>query len=501
MKLVVALAFLASANASSTKIAGYAPGSDVDDHNALDKDAKAMSAAFGTDVQKMTQTNLDNAYALYSGGGNSRAESKFTVPALAEEYKSGYVVKQASTKAEGKTYKTAKKGATLLRVRYTTTCKDGGYLAADKDTSGCFSGTGPLTITKDGAAKTVTPTSQKNAYRTLKGFSGANGKMDKEPYFIQYKAYHNSDQDYGNTFVTAAHAGTGDFVGVDMPGRKEGMMKGAIYLNVFMYTIHEFEDAIDDCQKGCTTCNDDPVHAWDEGVAFYTGSLEGEDGKGKGVMLHALADKRCGNYGTCTPDGGSQVNKDLLELFNSGKDALNAGQCALVVPIKNAIVQKMSIPLVQGTLRYSYKMNQATTAGATDKNLAEGYTFAATVLPLVSQCRRTDAKTIADGLSMLKNVASGKMSELEGKYANVKKAFEGNYDCMNITCGDIGALLDSSNNPYSGAEACTFKIGREAAAGGSTEVIIIAVLGAVAAIALGAACYFRGKAQKPAANA
>ena len=51
-------------------------------------------------------------------------------------------------------------------------------------------------------------------------------------------------------------------------------------MNAWMYAIREFEDAIDDCVScGTATCNEhsnDPsVHAWDEGVAFYAGSLEG----------------------------------------------------------------------------------------------------------------------------------------------------------------------------------------------------------------------------------
>lgn len=38
-------------------------------------------------------------------------------------------------------------------------------------------------------------------------------------------------------------------------------------MNVWMYAIRELEDALDDCNEGCTieNCNDDPVKAWDEG--------------------------------------------------------------------------------------------------------------------------------------------------------------------------------------------------------------------------------------------
>jgi len=41
-----------------------------------------------------------------------------------------------------------------------------------------------------------------------------------------------------------------------------------------MYVIREMEDAVADCKAGCEYCNDARVHAWDEAVAFYTGSIE-----------------------------------------------------------------------------------------------------------------------------------------------------------------------------------------------------------------------------------
>merc|ERR1719463_676113 len=88
---------------------------------------------------------------------------------------------------------------------------------------------------------------------------------------------------------------TGGFAGKEDIARIEGIKKGTVYMNVWMYVIREFEDAIDDCKVGCVDCNDDPVHAWDEGVAFFTGSLAGTDGEAQGKMLWALANKRCKN--------------------------------------------------------------------------------------------------------------------------------------------------------------------------------------------------------------
>ena len=93
--------------------------------------------------------------------------------------------------------------------------------------------------------------------------------------------------------------------------RIEAAQKGTAYMNVWMYVIREYEDAIDDCEKSCGQsgdCNEfsdndaGPVDAWDEGVAFYAGSLEGEaqGGSSDGQLVYRLAEKRCANFGTCT---------------------------------------------------------------------------------------------------------------------------------------------------------------------------------------------------------
>merc|ERR1719299_8861 len=96
-----------------------------------------------------------------------------------------------------------------------------------------------------------------------------------------------------------------------------------------MYAVHEMEDAILDCREGVLEeppTLDAGVHAWDEFVAFYAGSLEGEDvgGNVAGELSYRLAEKRCANYGTCI-DGISQVNANIMAAFDAGRDALTVG--------------------------------------------------------------------------------------------------------------------------------------------------------------------------------
>ena len=159
-------------------------------------------------------------------------------------------------------------------------------------------------------------------------------------------------------------------------------------MNIFMYVIREFEDAIDDCKENCIKCNDDPVHAWDEGVAFYTGSKAGSDGSGEGKLLHGLADKRCSDFNTCgarsdSTDGTSKVNYDLFDLFALGQHQLLVGNCAAARTTKEQITEIMYVPLIQGTLRYAYKVDRLQGA---EKEQAEGAVFAAAVLSQDPRC-------------------------------------------------------------------------------------------------------------------
>jgi hypothetical protein len=245
-----------------------------------------------------------------------------------------------------------------------------------------------------------------------------------------------------------------------------------------------------------TICNEHAastvsVHAWDEGVAFYTGSLEGAayGGSTAGKLLYRLAEKRCANFGTCStehPTSGTsqvntgsssrsspnpnpghstftpslsltltltQVNTELFELFATGRDLLQQGRCSSVRPLVNQIVSLMTVPLVQGSLRYAY-FNSGAAQGASPKNAAEGATFSAAVLPLVHNCSQTAAATISDNLKFgLFPDGSVANTTRYSNFSAVKSAFEDVYACLGIECAQVGGLLNGTA-PYPGAKAC-----------------------------------------------
>ena len=209
------------------------------------------------------------------------------------------------------------------------------------------------------------------------------------------------------------------------------------------------------------------VHAWDEGVAFYTGSLEGTayGGSDAGKLLYRLAEKRCKNFGTCSvraqgpTSGTSQVNSKLSALFASGRNLLQQGNCSAVRPVVDQIVSLMTVPLVQGALRYAYK-NSGVAQGASAKNAAEGATFAAAVLPLVHACSPESAVTISANLKfgLFPDGGTRLNTARYSKAGAVKAAFEDVYACLGITCDMVGQLVDGgSASEYANIGNCPFQ--------------------------------------------
>merc|ERR1719353_1386683 len=409
-------------------IAGYNPGSNVVQHNQIDLDQKALQDAVSDKSGKTS--DFVTAKTIYTAGGTSA----------------------------------------------TNDCGDG--------------------VMKNSCSK--------GSARTLQGFSTKakqvmydvmiNG-VSHGPYRTYKKFYdYYGDYDYADKWVLAALDGTEyvpanagtthapGFKSTDAAARKEAVQKGTAYQNVWMYAIREFEDAIDDCKLCTSDCNEfsdsvgktgqyNAVHAWDEGVAFYTGSLAGTtaDASRKGKMVFALAEKRCENFGTCHIRGGlSEVNTELFKLFDQGRDLLHytgKSTCDDVRPVLDDIIRLMTVPLVQGTLRYAWKVG--TTGGVankasdqTAKNHAEGATFAQALLPLVHHCDAAAAKVVSDNMKFDGQTfpTGGGITGTTPDTAAVKAALESTYSCLGITCAHVGGLLKDEAVPgeyHTGMGVCT----------------------------------------------
>ena len=108
----------------------------------------------------------------------------------------------------------------------------------------------------------------------------------------------------------------------------------------------------------------------------------------------------------------------------------------------------MTVPLVQGTLKYALKadpanaggecvadagMNAMTASDGCVKSWAEAWAFAAAVLPQIAECDWGVAEKIRYSLDI------EAATPVQGGFYSVKAAIESTYPCLGITCADVGA--------------------------------------------------------------
>lgn len=203
-----------------------------------------------------------------------------------------------------------------------------------------------------------------------------------------------------------------------------------------MKVIGDMEMAIDECASS----DGNGLAFWDTAAAFYTGRANTTE---EGHLIYALANKRCKNFHTCTgfemSSGTAQANEDIMAFFNQGQEYLSQGLCEKARDVKDEISSKMTVLLIQGSLRYLYKGYELG-AGANEKLDAETAMFVASVIPLVASCNEEDAKVI----QMYATIGySGEVN-----YDIIKQAFENNYDCMKVKCEDVGGLWDDLKSDY-----------------------------------------------------
>ena len=447
------------------RLAGYKPMTDITDRAKLDYDL-ALIESF-VNLNKETE-----AVTIYKEGGYSQSIARLTIknadpprmPIPEGTKVVGYSDKGLVIKGvlvETATW-TSNTDEVILLVEYEAKsesnayCHLGGLVVMGlSDHSGCYMSEGSIKIVdlQEGAPEYVynyTYQHMDDTYngRTLQMLSteidmsfGSSKHCDK---FASYYGGH----DYGNTWIEAALLGkdtelangNADFSKYDSSVRKEVLLAGPKVMNVWMYVIRMMEYAVNRCsfpcgQAGGDRCDVIPVQAWDQAFAFYAGDLEGPNGDGHGVFLYDLANKMCQEFKTCTAAGNEEsgtasVNLRVVDLFSQGQLSLLKRECDVAEKVKDDIVNLMTVPLIQSALQSAHHRNFT-------KSFEEvkGATYAASILPIIHHCNPDDAETIYSNLGL------GQSNQTIETLA-VKQAFERNYDCLGVTCEDIGGVWE-----------------------------------------------------------
>jgi len=450
-------------------ITGYIPLSSVVDQSKIDLDQKALEQ----ELAMQNQDSFERALRVYNEGAfsNPVAQISLMTPLDAAFWKGTPVIgiSQTGNRVDGTLYNSVLAGETAITIQYDSTGSEVEkcQVAANPEPifDGCLMSEGlvELELSPDnfkGYPYTYDLEVSNVNKRTIQSFSTtAEDKMYRCPYcplqmFQKFFQYYGTF-DYANQLVLAAFEGKStnfdgynvDFSPYVFYEKAELIKTTTVFMIIWMKVIERMENAISKCRPGCVednSCNTGSINSWDEAVAYYTGSLEGLDGSGNGVLLYAEADKRCVEFRTCGENydslsGTSGVNIDVFRYFELGQSALGSGECEEARAFKTSIEQKMLIPIVQGTLRQAWAFS-AELSSQVSWGKGVGYLFS--ILPIVNYCNADVPVTVA--ANMQTEYTGGVVTDVFA----VKAALELTYDCLGITPLEVGGLWDFTTDYY-----------------------------------------------------
>jgi len=457
----IALLLLPFTSASVTKIGGsYEPSSVMTDQTAMDLDQNAMMYH----LLMFSDYGFETARKIYDEGAYMDSYAVLTlsgtnIPAggISKGTKVGGLTED-DREIEGQVGVNMSPGSKILGFKYPifdmeppahSGCIVGSLPAAWQTTGGCLQESGVLNIASVGEVSYTYSIENNNVSGRSFGrwstqadsMMGSCGEDCPYSEFSKFKKYYGQ-ADYANEWISAAFEGRStnfpgmggaDFSTYGYDGRNQAIIKATAHMINPMIVIRQLELALDNCKS---SKKDEAVKAWDEAVAFYTGSLAlGEPGD----LMYALAEKRCDDFKTCGRqanelEGKSYVNLELFDIFALGQYNLQRSQCDPIRDLVDRAVALMAIGQIQGTIRYAYKVG---TGQLGESPKAAGAVFAAGVLPRVHACNEADAKTIYDNMKV--GAAS---TDLQA----VITSFENNYGCMGIAAWEVGAVYDTAAN-------------------------------------------------------
>merc|ERR1712161_57182 len=182
--------------------------------------------------------------------------------------------------------------------------------------------------------------------------------------------------------------------------------------------------------------------ACDTAVAYFTGTTFKD-------LVFTLALKRCGEFGTCEGKC-APANDAIFAQLKKGQKYIGKGKKKEKVDKAiDKIIDEMLAPLIQGTLRYAYKIGKGLyePEGVNipnqmgQKERAEGYMFVVGALPYVHECSPIVAQQLYDLMKIPQEVFTvGQV--VPNLDDDVKRLFAYVSSCTGVTCDDLGNQLD-----------------------------------------------------------
>jgi hypothetical protein len=275
--------------------------------------------------------------------------------------------------------------------------------------------------------------SDKGSLRSLQQLATNNFRRVAKPQYALFSQYFNS-ANYADDIIVNALTNSGTYAKASRAQLTKIVVLTMQTMIPFMEMSWRLASAIAKCKASLQG-----VYDLDNAVAVYVGSIESVVASGEsplgGQLIYSLATEMCSYFGTCTSSGDARVNEVLISAFNDTKAQLQKNDCDLANrTLINYVFPSLPVPMIQGTLYYSY-INAAIKTFNAEGSLAAGYILADSVLPLVNASLPSSATTIQRNLAF--NSTSPPVPDGSGK---VFEAFAAALKGMGISCESVGAL-------------------------------------------------------------
>ncbi|CAM9282008.1 unnamed protein product [Ectocarpus sp. 13 AM-2016] len=96
------------------------------------------------------------------------------------------------------------------------------------------------------------------------------------------------------------------------------------------------------------------------------------------------------------------------------------------------VVQLTTVSLLQGTLRYLYRVNPASDHDGNTEHRAELCSFAAAILPLINECSEDVAHVVRSNSNI-----DSEYAQISAGFVAVKEELESIYSCLGMTCDQV----------------------------------------------------------------
>jgi len=284
---------------------------------------------------------------------------------------------------------------------------------------------------------------------------GTNAFTDFDT-FAAFASFYGNNDEFAETYLQAALDTTVSSLSLgartvelsaSIPGRTRTVRYGVLILRVWMAVASALEQAVHQVDLDCTNNDSAALTAWNQAYALYTGSLAELDEPLGGYFLYRLAQQQAEIFGT-TPHGQeAPLNAEMMDKFVQGKQMIQ--DCRTSTTELRTLVDRMlallRVPVLQGALRQMYAFDEEGERRPVSQG--EAAVFGLTAAGIVALCSEGFAQVVWDDLRYGK--------QAQGSYTVVKGAMERHYECLGISCADMGGIITSRGDSYvPRAEAC-----------------------------------------------